>query len=92
MFWANLAGIMESIDAGTTTALDHAHMNWSKDFSQRKTMLTMAKKLKMDFEGRYAIAGIISSGIRSSPDIPSCLSSRTHIPRLNTGPNHYQPE
>ncbi|KAJ5613425.1 hypothetical protein N7510_006619 [Penicillium lagena] len=33
MFWANLAGSMESIDAGTTTTLDHAHMNWSKDHS-----------------------------------------------------------
>ncbi|KAJ5394684.1 hypothetical protein N7509_006471 [Penicillium cosmopolitanum] len=31
MFWANLAGSMESIDAGTTTTLDHAHLNWSKD-------------------------------------------------------------
>ena len=34
MFWANLAGNMESIDAGTTTILDHAHMNWSKDHSK----------------------------------------------------------
>ncbi|CAG8243248.1 unnamed protein product [Penicillium olsonii] len=47
MFWANLAGNMESIDAGTTTTLDHAHMNWSKDHSW------------------FAIAGTISSGIRS---------------------------
>ncbi|KAJ5413728.1 hypothetical protein N7509_000355 [Penicillium cosmopolitanum] len=47
MFWANLAGSLESIDAGTTTTLDHAHMNWSKDHSCS------------------AIAGTISSGIRS---------------------------
>ncbi|GLI76145.1 hypothetical protein PoHVEF18_004416 [Penicillium ochrochloron] len=47
MFWANLAGSLEAIDAGTTTTLDHAHMNWSKDHS------------------RSAIAGTISSGIRS---------------------------
>jgi hypothetical protein len=33
MFWANLAGSMEAVDAGTTTTLDHAHMNWSKQHS-----------------------------------------------------------
>ncbi|KAJ3490895.1 hypothetical protein NLG97_g5692 [Lecanicillium saksenae] len=47
MFWANLSGNMEAIDAGTTTTLDHAHMNWSNTHS------------------RAAIAGTISSGIRS---------------------------
>ncbi|QKD52149.2 uncharacterized protein FOBCDRAFT_238465 [Fusarium oxysporum Fo47] len=28
MFWANLSGSLEAIDAGTTANLDHAHMNY----------------------------------------------------------------
>lgn len=33
-FWGNLAGCMEAIDAGTTTVLDHAHLNWSREHSE----------------------------------------------------------
>jgi cytosine/adenosine deaminase-related metal-dependent hydrolase len=31
IFWGVLAGSLESIDAGTTTVVDHAHMNYSAD-------------------------------------------------------------
>lgn len=37
MFWANLAGSLEAVDAGTTTTLDHAHMNWSKEHSMSRS-------------------------------------------------------
>jgi cytosine/adenosine deaminase-related metal-dependent hydrolase len=29
IFWGELGGAMESIDAGTTTVVDHAHVNYS---------------------------------------------------------------
>lgn len=38
MYWANLAGSLEAVDAGTTTTLDHAHMNWSKEHSMFNTL------------------------------------------------------
>ncbi|KAK2606065.1 hypothetical protein QQS21_003583 [Conoideocrella luteorostrata] len=47
VYWGNLAGCLEAIDAGTTTVLDFAHMNWTKD------------------HGKQALAGTITSGIRS---------------------------
>ncbi|KAK7225356.1 hypothetical protein V2G26_013359 [Clonostachys chloroleuca] len=47
VFWATLAGCMQSIDCGTTTCLDYAHMSWSED------------------HGSQALAGTLSSGIRS---------------------------
>jgi cytosine/adenosine deaminase-related metal-dependent hydrolase len=33
IFWGELAGALGSIDAGTTTVVDHAHMNYSIDHS-----------------------------------------------------------
>lgn len=33
IFWASLAGSLEAIDAGTTTILAHAHINWSQEHS-----------------------------------------------------------
>lgn len=30
VFWGNLSGCLEAIDAGTTTALDFAHLNWTE--------------------------------------------------------------
>lgn len=31
VFWGSLAGCMEAIDAGTTSVLDFAHMNWTPE-------------------------------------------------------------
>ncbi|CZR64667.1 related to cytosine deaminase and related metal-dependent hydrolases [Phialocephala subalpina] len=69
MYWANLAGSLEAVDAGTTTTLDHAHMNWSNEHS------------------RSAIAGTLSSGIRS-------IFGYTPVARLSaTKPNiEFSPE
>ena len=47
VYWGNLSGAMEAIDAGTTTILDHAHLNWTPQHS------------------KHAVAGTISSGVRS---------------------------
>lgn len=29
IYWSQLAGYLECLDAGTTTVVDHAHMNYS---------------------------------------------------------------
>ena len=34
VFWGELAGALESIDAGTTTVVDHAHMNYSVEHAK----------------------------------------------------------
>jgi cytosine/adenosine deaminase-related metal-dependent hydrolase len=31
IYWGELGGALESIDAGTTTIVDHAHMNYSRE-------------------------------------------------------------
>ncbi|RSM08186.1 hypothetical protein CEP52_004842 [Fusarium oligoseptatum] len=63
-FWGNLAGCMEAIDAGTTTVLDHAHLNWSREHS------------------KHAIAGTISSGIRSIFAYTPTVRLKEHEPQL----------
>lgn len=65
VFWANLAGSLEAVDAGTTTTLDHAHMNWSKDHSMLRDLIWVALLLIFIKLGGSAIAGTLSSGIRS---------------------------
>jgi hypothetical protein len=35
VFWGELGGCMESIDAGTTMVVDHAHMNYSAEHCTR---------------------------------------------------------
>lgn len=34
IFWGQLGGALEAIDAGTTTVVDHAHMNYSEEHSK----------------------------------------------------------
>ena len=31
VFWGQLAGLLEALDAGTTTIVDHAHVNYSPE-------------------------------------------------------------
>jgi hypothetical protein len=31
LFWGQLGGCLECLDVGTTTVVDHAHMNYSPD-------------------------------------------------------------
>ncbi|KAL2820419.1 Metallo-dependent hydrolase [Aspergillus granulosus] len=49
MFWANLAGSLEAIDAGTTTTLDHAHMNWSPEHSGSAIAGTLSSGIRSIF-------------------------------------------
>lgn len=34
LFWGQLAGAMESVDAGTTTVVDHSHINLGPDYRE----------------------------------------------------------
>jgi cytosine/adenosine deaminase-related metal-dependent hydrolase len=33
VYWGQLGGCLECLDAGTTTVVDHAHMNYSPEHS-----------------------------------------------------------
>lgn len=35
VFWGELGGCLEAIDAGTSTLMDHAHMNFTADHCKR---------------------------------------------------------
>ncbi|KAM0558094.1 hypothetical protein ACHAPJ_005261 [Fusarium lateritium] len=48
-FWGNLAGCMEAIDAGTTTVLDHAHLNWSQQHSKEALAGTFSSGIRSIF-------------------------------------------
>lgn len=49
MFWGTLAGCMEAIDAGTTTALDHAHLNWTNQHSKPAIAATLTSGMRSVF-------------------------------------------
>ena len=34
IFWGQLGGCLEMLDAGTTTVVDHAHMNYSPEHGE----------------------------------------------------------
>lgn len=40
IFWGELAGALESLDAGTTTVVDHSHCNVSGNHNEAKTAVT----------------------------------------------------
>lgn len=39
IFWAQLGGCLESLEAGTTTYVDHAHMNYAPENSKSPSLL-----------------------------------------------------
>lgn len=42
LFWGQLAGAMESVDAGTTTVVDHSHINLGPDYRETPRFTTHA--------------------------------------------------
>jgi hypothetical protein len=62
-FWGQLGGCLECLDVGTTTVVDHAHLNYSPDHSKptfhQSNVFTNAPSAKA------GLAATISSGIRS---------------------------
>jgi hypothetical protein len=57
---------MEAIDGGTTCVLDFAHMNWTPDHSKCRLTDAVAMLLSYLRIGKQALAGVITSGIRST--------------------------
>lgn len=49
LFWGNLSGAFEAVDAGTTTILDHAHLNWSPNHSLPAVAGTLSSGIRSIF-------------------------------------------
>lgn len=65
IFWGQLGGCLEALDAGTTTIVDHAHMNYSSEHSKSSPALLWKKVAEEKGGGNNALSATISSGIRS---------------------------
>ncbi|KAL2867590.1 uncharacterized protein BJX67DRAFT_387828 [Aspergillus lucknowensis] len=49
VFWGQLSGLLEAVDAGTTTIVDHAHLNYSPDHSKEAIRATVASGIRSVF-------------------------------------------
>ncbi|KAJ7286561.1 hypothetical protein C8J57DRAFT_1446955 [Mycena rebaudengoi] len=49
IFWGELGGCLEAIDGGTTTVVDHAHMNYSAEHSSSAIAATVASGIRSFF-------------------------------------------
>ncbi|KAJ7119107.1 hypothetical protein C8R44DRAFT_841381 [Mycena epipterygia] len=49
IFWGELGGCMEAIDAGTTMLVDHAHMNYSAEHSSSAISATVSSGIRSYF-------------------------------------------
>jgi cytosine/adenosine deaminase-related metal-dependent hydrolase len=49
IFWGELGGALESIDAGTTTVVDHAHMNYSAEHANNAVSALATSGLRSFF-------------------------------------------
>ncbi|KAH8690443.1 hypothetical protein BGW36DRAFT_400919 [Talaromyces proteolyticus] len=49
VFWGQLSGLLEAVDAGTTTIVDHAHLNYSSDHSREAIRATVASGIRSVF-------------------------------------------
>ncbi|KIW24247.1 uncharacterized protein PV07_09975 [Cladophialophora immunda] len=46
IFWGQLAGSLECINAGTTTVVDHSHLNYGKEYPKAAIAATIASGLR----------------------------------------------
>ncbi|KAM0453461.1 hypothetical protein ACHAPV_006243 [Trichoderma viride] len=49
IFWGELGGCLEALDAGTTTIVDHAHMNYSPAHSTNAIAATVSSGIRSHF-------------------------------------------
>ncbi|KFY81290.1 hypothetical protein V500_11551 [Pseudogymnoascus sp. VKM F-4518 (FW-2643)] len=49
IFWGELSGALEAIDAGTTTVVDHAHLNYSPEHSKEALRALVASGVRSIF-------------------------------------------
>ncbi|KAJ3542111.1 hypothetical protein NM208_g4271 [Fusarium decemcellulare] len=59
IFWGVLASALESIDAGTTTVVDHAHVNYSSDHSYEVLRATFSSGIRSIF--CYCVHPLVTS-------------------------------
>lgn len=66
VFWGELGGCMESIDAGTTMVVDHAHMNYSAEHCTRSSKHLFPADCSFFVSiASSALSATVASGIRS---------------------------
>lgn len=63
VFWGELGGCLEALDAGTTTVVDHAHVILSPAHSEYSAAIN--DKLLILLPASNAVEATVSSGIRS---------------------------
>ncbi|PWY70908.1 composite domain of metallo-dependent hydrolase [Aspergillus heteromorphus CBS 117.55] len=61
IFWGQLAGCLKALDAGTTTVVDHAHMNVTPEHAQNGLTATVSSGIRAIFY--YTLAYGIGTGI-----------------------------
>ncbi|MCJ1245271.1 hypothetical protein MMC30_002474 [Trapelia coarctata] len=49
IFWGQLAGALEALDSGTTTVVDHAHLNYSEEHTNQALSATLTSGLRSIF-------------------------------------------
>ena len=49
IFWGELGGCLECLDVGTTTVVDHAHMNYSPEHSKAAIAATLSSGIRSVF-------------------------------------------
>ncbi|KAI9704305.1 MAG: hypothetical protein M1836_007166 [Candelina mexicana] len=49
IFWGQLGGCLEAIDSGTTTVVDHAHMNYSPEHARNALSATVSSGIRSFF-------------------------------------------
>ncbi|TAQ83203.1 hypothetical protein B7494_g8474 [Chlorociboria aeruginascens] len=59
IFWGELGGCLECLDVGTTTVVDHAHMNYSPDHSKAGIAATVSSGIRSVF--CYSVTPLVSS-------------------------------
>lgn len=49
IFWGELGGVLECLDVGTTTVVDHAHLNYSPEHSKAAIAATLSSGIRSVF-------------------------------------------
>lgn len=74
LFWGQLAGAMESVDAGTTTVVDHSHLNLGPDYRKNDSFNMLptsscrrekAESTNHHILAKTAIQALSTSGLRT---------------------------
>jgi cytosine/adenosine deaminase-related metal-dependent hydrolase len=79
VFWGQLGGALEAMDAGITTVVDHAHINYSTDHCDHGLAATLASGVRSVFS--YTPTPLVDSWTRRLGLVPAILQP-WHLPQL----------